>query len=138
MSVTNLEIINRALRELNVINEREDASPEQGKQCLAKLNGLMAMWQEVGIDFGWSRQTSTAGTAPIPELHEIGVHSNLAVLCASQYGASVSTECATVADRCYNLLLSKATREALENVDMSHMPQGTGHEGAGYDINSDN
>lgn len=137
MSVTNLQIINRALRELNVINETEDASPEQGRDCLAKLNGMLAMWKEVGIDFGWSQQTKTTGTAPIPELNEIGVHTNLAVLCASQYGATVSQALATVADRAYGLLLSKATREELDNVDMSHMSEGSGHSGNRYNINSD-
>ena len=136
-ATTNLDLINRALRELNVINEREDASAEQGNDCLAKLNGMLELWKESRIDFGWSRQTSTAGVAPIPFLYEVPVHTNLAILCASQYGASVSSELATVADRGYNMLLSKAAREELESVDMSHMPQGLGKSDRGYNINTD-
>jgi hypothetical protein len=137
MSVTNLQIINRALRELNVINETEDASPEQGRDCLAKLNGLMEIWKDVGIDFGWSYQASTSGNAPIPDYAELTVHTNLAILCASQYGATVSGELAAVADRLYSRILSKFTSESLDNLDMSHMPSGSGNEGSGYNINSD-
>ena len=136
-ATTNLDLINRALRELNVINEMQDASAEQGRDCLAKLNGMLALWQEVGIDFGWSRQTTTTGNAPIPELYELPVHTNLAILCASQYGATVSRELAAVADKGYSMMLSKAQREELDNVSMSHMPDGSGHSGNRYNINTD-
>jgi hypothetical protein len=137
MAFTNLDIINGALRELNVIAENQNASDEQGSQCLAKLNELMEMWREVGIDFGWYEQSSTAGNAPVPMYARTAVRTSLAVFCASQYGATVSAELAAVADRAYNSLLSKAQREELENADMSHMPGGSGHWGAGYDIYSD-
>lgn len=137
MSSTNLQIINRALRELNVIAEGDQASSEQGSQCLAKLNNMLEMWKEVGIDFGWYEQSSTSGTAPIPDYAELAVTTNLAVVCASQYGATVSGELAAVADRTYNFLLSKATREQLDNLDMSHLPEGSGVRGTRYNINTD-
>ena len=137
MSITNLELINSALREINVISETEDASAEQGKTCLRKLNGLMEIWREVGIDFGWYAQSDTTGTAPVPDWLEMTVWTNLAIACASQYGASVSTELATVADRLYNIVLAKAQREELDNVDMSHMPEGSGRFGNRYDIYTD-
>ena len=132
---TNLELINRALREINVIAENQEASDEQGSQCLAKLNNMLEMWKEVGIDFGWYEQSSTAGNAPVPDYAEIAVTSGLAILCAAQYGATASGELVAVADRTYSMLLSKAQREQLDNVDMSHLPQGSGHYGSGYDIN---
>lgn len=137
MAYTNLDVIDGALRELNVIGETENASPEQGKTCLRKLNELLEMWKEVSIDFGWFEQSSTAGDAPIPDYARTAVRTNLAILCASQYGASVSAELASVADRTYNFLLAKAQREQLDNVDMSHMPAGSGKFGHGYDINTD-
>jgi hypothetical protein len=138
MAYTNLDVINGALRELNVIAENQNASPEQGKQCLEKLNELMEMWREVGVDFGWFEQSSTAGNAPIPLAYRTAVRTNLAIVCASQYGASVSQELATVADRTYNFLLSKTQREQLENVNMRHMPSGSGKYGdKGYDITTD-
>lgn len=134
---TNLDLINRALRELNVIAENQDASSEQGSQCLTKLNNLMEMWKEVNIDFGWYEQSSTSGDAPVPDYAELAVTTNLAVLCASQYGATVSGELAAVADRTYKFLLSKFQREELDNVDMSHMPEGSGRFGNRYDIYTD-
>jgi hypothetical protein len=134
---TNLELINRALREINVISETEDASTEQGTQCLKKLNNMLELWKENGIDFGWYEQDSTAGDAPVPDFCELAVVNNLAIVCASQYGASVSTELATVAERTYRILLRKAISEELDNTDMSHMPEGAGHYGNRYDINTD-
>jgi len=137
MAYTNLKIINGALRELNVIAENQDASDEQGSQCLEKLNELMEIWKEVGIDFGWYEQSSTAGNAPVPPYARAAVRTNLAVLCASQFGATVSTELATVADRTYDVLLAKSQREQLDNVDMSHMPEGSGRYGNRYDVYTD-
>lgn len=137
MAYTNLDVINGALREINVIAENQNASAEQGTQCLAKLNELMEMWKEVGVDFGWFEQSSTADNAPIPDYARTAVRSSLAIMCASQYGASVSVELAAVAKRSYRVLLSKAQREQLENMDLSHMPAGSGKFGEGYDINSD-
>ena len=137
MAYTNLDTINGALRELNVIAVGEDASSEQGSTCLEKLNELMEMWKEVGIDFGWYEQSSTAGNSPAPDYARAAIRTNLAILCASEYGATVSQELATVADRTYNFLLSKFQREALDNVDMGHMPAGSGKFGSGYNIYSD-
>ena len=134
---TNLELINRALRELNVIAENHNASAEQGSQCLTKLNNMLELWKEMGIDFGWYEQTSTAGTAPVPDYAELAVVNNLAIVCASQYGATASAELVAVADRAYSALLSKSIREQLDNADMSHMPSGSGHYGSRYDIYSD-
>lgn len=134
---TNLELISRALREINVIAETDDASAEQGSQCLKKLNNMMELWKEVGIDFGWYEQKTTAGSAPVPDYAELAVVNNLAILCCSQYGATASAELVAVAERTYNILLSKAQREELDNVDMSHMPEGTGRYGNRYDIYTD-
>lgn len=137
MAYTNLDLINGALREINVIAENQNASPEQGSQCLQKLNELMEMWKEVGIDFGWYEQSSTAGNAPVPDYARTAARTNLSMLCAAQYGANVSQELVAVADRSYNFLLSKAQREKLDNVSMSHMPEGSGRFGNRYDIYSD-
>lgn len=135
---TNLEIINTALREINVIAETQDASAEQGTTCLQKLNEMLEMWREVDIDFGWYEQGTTTDEAPIPLYAQAGVWSNLAVLCASQYGKTVSAELATVADRTYRFLQSKFQREKLKGVDLSNLPEGSGHTGSKtYNINLD-
>lgn len=138
MAYTIVKLIDGALREINVIAENQNASPEQGNQCLEKLNELLEMWKEVGIDFGWYEASSTAGDAAIPDYARTAVRTNLAILCASQFGASVSQELVAVADRTYGFLLSKFQREQLDNRDFSHMPAGSGKFGDGqYDINTD-
>lgn len=137
MSVTNAQIINRALRELNVIAEGADASAEQGEQCLKKLNNLMELWREIDIDWGWFEQTDTTDDCPIPDYAEMAVWSNLAIVCASQYGATVSQELASVANRSWTIVHTKALREGLDNTSMSHLPRGLGNYNDGYDITTD-
>ena len=139
MSVTNLEVISRALRELNVIAEGKTASAAQGAQCIEKLNDMMLMWEINDIDYGWFAQSDTSDDCPIPDYAILGVTTNLGVVCASQYGATVSAEHATVADRTYRMLHRKALQEQLDNTSMTHMPQGSGHyhHGSRYQIATD-
>ena len=137
MSVTNLQVINDALREINVISEVDDASSEQGKYALRKLNQMMEVWRESDVEVGYFAQTSTTGTCPIPDWAELAVTQGLAIACASKYGATVSAEMIAVADAAVHMLKRKTINEKLDNTDMSHMPPGTGHIGAGYDINSE-
>ena len=138
MSVTNSEIIDRALRDINVIAEGRSASAEQGEQCLVKLNNMMDLWLESDIDYGWYEQTDTTDECPIPGYSELAVVTGLAILCAPQYGATVSQELVAVADRAWSIIHRKAINEKLDNVSMSHMPRGLGnYSDSGYDITSD-
>ena len=64
---TNLEIIENALREINVISEIDSASAEQGTHGLRKLNEMLAEWQEAkDFDIGWFDQGDTGDTFPLP------------------------------------------------------------------------
>jgi hypothetical protein len=137
MATTVLNLISRALREINVIAETQTASAEQGTQCLEKLNDMLALWKTEDIDFGWYEQSSTSGNAPITEQARPAIVSNLAIACASQYGASVSAELARVADYTKRRLLTLALQDNLDNVDMSHMARGLGKSQNGYDITTD-
>ncbi len=137
MAITNLEVIDDALREINVISEVDTASAEQGSYALRKLNQMMEVWKEEGISFGYFRQSSTAGTCPIPDWAESAVSTSLAVMCAAKYGATVSIELAAVLRSHYNMVLRKSISEKLDNTDMSHMPIGQGHFGTRYDITTD-
>ena len=123
---TNLIIIEDALRDINVISEIDSASAEQGSFCLRRLNQMMEVWKEQDIDIGWFAQTSTADTIPIPDWAELGVTNSLSILCAPNYGASVSLELAAIADVAVGVILRKSLSEKLENADMSHLPIGAG------------
>lgn len=124
---TNLEIIEDALRDLNVISEIESASAEQGAFGLRRLNQVMEAWKEQDVDFGWFSQTATTDTAPIPDWAEIGATAALSIAMAPKYGATASTELAVVADSSIELIKRKSISEKLTNTDMSHLPVGTGN-----------
>lgn len=123
---TNLEVIQDALRDINVLAESDTASPEQGSYCLRKLNQLMEAEKENGIGVGWFAQTSTTDDIPIPDWAEIGITATLSIVCAPNYGATVSAETLATAERYFGMIMRKSQSEKLENADMSHLPQGAG------------
>jgi len=137
MAITNLTIIEDALREINVLNEVQSATAEQGTQGLRKLNQMAEMWKEDSLDVGWFRQSDTTADAPIPDYAEQPMTYGLAVMMAPKYGASISPELATVIGYSISTLRRKLIKEALDNVDMTHLPEGTGHWGHRYNIQTD-
>lgn len=134
---TNLEIIEDALRDINVLSEVDNASAEQGAYALRKLNQMMELWKEQSIDVGWYAQTATTDDIPVPDWMEGAVTAGLAIACAPKYGATVSRELGVIADNAISTVKRKLISEGLQNRDMSHMPIGSGHYGRGYDITSD-
>lgn len=123
---TNLQIIEDALRDINVISEIDTASAEQGSFCLRRLNQMMEASKEDDIDLGWFSQTSTADTIPIPDWAELGVTASLAIVCAPNYGATVSTETAVIANKFTGIIQRKSLSEKLTGANMSHLPVGAG------------
>lgn len=138
MSITNAQLIGDALREINVISEVGAISAEQGSYALRKLNQMMEVWRENGIDVGYFAQTSTTDTCPIPDWVEGAVTLSLGLVCAPKYGASISAEMAAAGDQAMTMVQRKAINEGLQNTSMTHLPIGTGHIGDGYyNINTD-
>lgn len=133
---TNLVIIEDALRDINVISEIDSASAEQGATGLRKLNQMMEAWKEQDIDLGWFAQTSTTDTIPIPDWAELGVTEALAIVMAPSQSASVSPKLVAIADVSVGMIRRKSISEKLKNADMSHMAQGSGKYGYGYNINT--
>lgn len=132
---TNLQVITDALRGLNVIDETETPSAEQGSFCLRQLNQMLATWKDAdGIDLGYFEQSSTAATCPVPAWAETGVWGKLALRVAGQFGAQVPIGTAAAAMEGYDTILRVLTNQKLEGADMSHLPQGSGSYGSGYNI----
>ncbi len=135
---TTLELIEDALREINVISETGSASPEQGSFALRRLNQMMALWAETkDIDLGWYSQAATSETNPIPEWAHLGVLTALAVTLAPKYGATVSAELAAVASSTVGSIQTKLIIEKKRGSDMSYLPVGSGHYGRGNSILTD-
>lgn len=134
---TNLEIIEDALREINVISENQTASPEQGKKSLRKLNQLMEMWKEESLDLQYFAQTKTTDVCPIPDWAELAVSTALGIYLAPGFSVPVPPDLPGIAGSAVKTVRTRLMAEELDNTDMSHMPRGTGHYGSGYDITTD-
>lgn len=133
---TNIQVITDALRGLNVINEVETPSAEQGAQCLRKMNQMLAEWAVDRIVIGYFAQTDTSATCPIPDWAERGVTNQLALYIASDFGAEPSIPVVAAADAGMQTILRTVMNLQLEGADMSHLPRGNGRYGAGFDITS--
>ena len=123
-TLTNSDVIKAALREINVINEAQNISSEQGTEGLRKLNQMMAVWAEGTVEVGYFQQTNTTDTIPIPRWLELAVQYNLAIELAPSQSASVSAELYNRADMHLRKAESKIMREKQTNLDMTHMPMG--------------
>ncbi len=135
---TLLEVIDDALRDINVISETESASAEQGKYCLRRLNQMMNLWRETAdIDLGYYDQSVTTGTIPVPDWALLAVTAGLAIAVASKYGASVSPELAGIALASISGVQTKLQVEKKKGVDLSYLPCGSGHCGRGNNILTD-
>ncbi len=124
---TNLNIIEDALRDINVISEVDSASPEQGKFGLRKLNQIMEALKESDVDFGWFGASATTDTAPIPDWAELGITAALSIAMAPKYGASVSAELVAVGASSMNMIKRKGLAGKSNNADMTHLPAGAGN-----------
>jgi hypothetical protein len=126
MSITNVQLIGDALRELNVISEIQTPSPEQGAHALRKLNQMMAEWEEAGVRLEYFAQTIMSEDCPIPAYAESGVTAHLATRIAGTYGAEVSIATAAAATRGYETILRTAMNAALPVSLMLTRPRGSG------------
>lgn len=135
---TVLEVIEDALREINVISEVDSASAEQGKYALRRLNQMMNLWREtMDIDLGWFDQSTTSGTMPTPDWAELAITMGLAITIAPKFGASISAETASVAQSAIGGVQTKLIVEKKKGVDLSYLPVGSGHYGRGNNILTD-
>lgn len=124
---TNLQIISDALRSLNVINETETPSAEQGTLCLRELNQMMAEWSVSDMALGYGAQDSTSDTCPIPPWAESGVKYQLALKVAHYFGADPSVSTIAGAEAGLSVIQRALLNLKLQGVDMSHLSLGAGH-----------
>jgi hypothetical protein len=120
--MTILELITGSLRKLNVINEIETPSAEQGAKCLEALNDMLEQWEEDGVKLQYYRQSSTSATFPCQAYTLVGVRAALAIRVAGDFGATVSTELAAEFDSGYSTILRKVMNAQLPEASMSHLP----------------
>lgn len=119
-----IDLISDALLEIGVINESETPSAEQGAHALRKLNQMLEEWEESSVRLGWSEQTSTGDTAPLPPYAERGVTLSLALALAPSYGgaASVSDQMMIEHRDAMAVINRKAALKNLTESDSRNLP----------------
>ncbi len=127
MSITNQEVINQALLEINVIEDGDSANADQSSDTLQKLNQMMAEWAVSDKDLHFFPQSDLTDVCPIPIWAEDGVVNNLAVKCAPSFAFAVSALLYEKAKSGSNVIARTCMNLKLKNTDMSHLPAGNGY-----------
>jgi hypothetical protein len=131
---TNNEVMTAALRKLNVIAQGQSINGEQGLILLPIMNDMIEEWTEREVEFGYFAQSDATETCPIPKWAEKAVKANLAVACASSFSAPIPPDVAIEANETFKVIQRKCIEEKLKQLDMSHLPIGSGSLGATRDI----
>lgn len=67
MAYTVLDILTDAARIVNIIDETQQLSPEQGQQALIVINDMLSDFAQDGVELGWYKQTDPSGSAPLAD-----------------------------------------------------------------------
>lgn len=126
---TNQQIIDRALREIGVVEGGSSADATDSADTLTDLNGMMAQWRKSSMDLDFFPQDDLTATCPVPDWAEEAVVSNLAVKAAVTFRANVTQALGMKAHDGKNLVGRTLINLNLEQADMTHMPQGEGQYG---------
>lgn len=130
--MTNIELITQAFRALNIIDENESPSAEQGVQGLTLLNQMLAQWQEGDdVNIQYFEQTEQQATFPCQKYTEKGVIGKLAEALSAHYGISMTPEAALMSKEGYETIIRKSVSKVTEPLSMAHLPRGRGHGGRG-------
>jgi len=136
MSLTNQQVIDKALTKGGVLEEGASASTVDTADALSVLNQMMALWRETGKDLNWFVQTDATETCPIPDWTELAVISQLAVQCSTVLRYPVTQLMYDEAADAVNGMMTVLINQKLDNTDMSHLPIGSGRSGR-YDVDTD-
>jgi hypothetical protein len=134
--MTNIEIIEDAMRAIGVLAETESASANQGALGLRRMNDLMAYWEGEGVDLGYPPQTSTTADSPLTITVTLAVKYNLAVMLCADYERSVPPVVASLASSSWYSLLRKYAIDARVESKLDLLPKGEAW-ASGYDITTD-
>lgn len=129
--MTNLQMIQRAMRLIGVLDSDGTASGSAAADGLQALNDMLTRWEANNVPLGFSTQTNTAATLPVPDEALSAVAYNLALELAPEYGVAPPAAVVSLAEAGYRSLLNDAF--TVTPNDLSNMPGGRGR----WDINTD-
>lgn len=122
--MTNSDLIKGALALIGVLGEGEDPSAEQGALGIQVLNGIMADWEQDGVNLEYYPQETLGDETPVPAHALVGVQGFLAVALAPYYGKPITAEFIASNEKFYSRLVRDAVRDSMEEADLSHRPLG--------------
>jgi hypothetical protein len=126
MSATNLDIITASFQKINVTDETEVPSPEQGVVGLSCMNDLLADMAADGVRLGYFPQTNLAAASPLQDEDVRGVKLCLAGELASHYGMTIEAALAAEIDSAYTKLVKRSIRYFEANLSELPIAQGGG------------
>lgn len=124
--MTYLELITRAYRLRNVIDETEQPSAEQGVEGLTSLNQMMAEWlaNDINLQYIPVDAAQLADTLTLPDYSLAGVTAQLAIRIVC--GSSITPELQTQASDGLATIERKAVQEELGSISLDHISAGSG------------
>lgn len=121
-----LDIVTGSLRATGIIGETQSPSAEQGQAAVTRLNDLMFLWAERGVDLGWNTKATTADTVILPLGWVHGIKAQLGELLSNDYGVDPPVTVLRDADESRNMMNRQALQMAFSPPNLQAMPLGRG------------
>jgi hypothetical protein len=129
MPASNLDILTAAFQRVNIIDETEVPSAEQGVVGLACMNDLLMEWDADGIQLGYFPQTNLAAQSPLQDEAIRCVKLCVAGEISAYYGMAIEPAVATEIQNAFTRLVKRSI-QYLE-ADLSELPCAQGYWGGG-------
>lgn len=129
------QVVNRALRLLQVIDANQATPARDSQTAMEALNGMVTRWEANGLALGWSNVSAVDDTLPLPDEALEAVTFNLAVRLAAEYPLPQAMP--GIADLAKSLL-AELRRDRLTSAPItlaSDLPRA--ESGGGWDIVND-
>jgi hypothetical protein len=117
--MSNLSLVNDALRLIGVLPEGQDASAEQGEIALRTVTDLVDEWGDDGIIVTWDSNPQLSGECSLNGTELNAVRYALAVKLCPMYGRDPSGSLAMLANNAVNRLVRQQLVRSMEPVTSS-------------------
>lgn len=122
---TKSELIDLAFVELG-IGSGFDVTPSERQTTLSMLDSMVAAWQAMGVNFGYSLPGGLTDESGVPDWAQEAVVMNLAMRRAPSLGKTPSPETRTAARVGYNVLMGRAVMPQSQKLQAG-VPMGAGY-----------
>jgi hypothetical protein len=129
------EYVVDALEDLVVQADEAPIEASEGRAVLRILNDMMAMWEAVGIDLGYTPVDNLGEDITIPDGAKIGVKAHLAFMIADKYDVDTKPSLVRKMVEGWEAILNIAV-DIEATAYPSTLPQGSGNDSFSYADNT--